>query len=244
MSSFFPIPPPIFVSYKTKKTNEMKRPIQFFALTGLLFVFFGCGKGGDSKPGSGNDPDPVECQWMAEDVSLDSIAGCAPGNMKTRYLSQLRFHLDLTLPDDLPADADEVSISFDFSMQAPGQLCGNGTPMNAVAWLSTGESATITIDDEQCVSVRDPSVEVCGAVDLTLPIESGQRSVAGGICIVLETIDPKSVFAPELLGTDNWIATVEDVDRDVTLDNTPWTLAVTNNSAPANPDCAACTDPG
>ena len=222
----------------------MKKRIPTLLMAGALLGLWSCSDNGNHHHGDNENLGIVDCQWMSESPLLDSIAGCAPGNMKTRYLTTLRFHLDVDLPDDVPADADELKIAFDFNVESPGQLCGNGTPMNIVGWKADGSGATANVQAESCDQVRSPSVEVCGAVDLTLPIVSGQRSTAGGICIVLETIDPKSVYSPTLSGTFNWTAEIEGVNRDIETDNTPWTLSATYNSLPSAPSCAACTDPG
>lgn len=180
----------------------------------------------------------LDCLWELEQVQLDSVTNCNMPDGRTRYFSHYFLHLSLEYTDQLAGDT--LALKFKMEAEMPGQQCANGLPMAIKAVDDAGEELDAAIFEMACSRRKEASTKQCVEVRIDLPLRTGATASKGGLCIILETIDPLSMYVPRLVGLSEWTGHIADNAYTIVPQKTNGVNAGLQISSPGKPDCTAC----
>lgn len=218
-----------------------QRICQLFFVSILFLGLFACTNSTETQPSNSGSQggDSLNCNWTVDQIDFDSVTNCNMPDGRTRYFSHFYLHLDLAYSDVLAGDTAELT--FALSTRLPGQKCDDGTPMTLSAVDNQGQE--LNAKTLSCTSGmrEDESVDECVEIQVDMPLRVNSNSSKGGLCLILETIDPLSNYYPKLLsltmlegkiGTKTYTIIPQEKDQlDAELSVTP----------PNMPECTDCT---
>jgi len=230
-----------FVLYHQETNIMAQRIYQLFFVSTLFLGLFACTNSTDTSPSdsNGNGGDSLNCHWTVDQVVFDSIDNCSMPDGRTRYFSHFYLHLDLAYSDILAGDTAELT--FALSTRLPGQKCGNGTPKALRAVDNEGQELKAQALPCSSGATAEESVEECVEIQIDLPLKVNSNSSKGGLCLILETIDPLSEFFPEVLSLGAWEGKVGSETYTIVpsqVDQLNTELLV---SPPDSPECTDCS---
>jgi hypothetical protein len=158
-------------------------------------------------------------------VGFDSTTECGT----TRYYSEFEvfYHLELLEEPDIS------SFSFHLYCAVPGDFCGDSL---VVATLATEEGgATLP---SSAINLADTNRTGKTLAELEVTINSDQ-AVDGGICIVVESIDPGKVDPPVIHAVSDWKICIEN-EWEKVLGMQKSKIEEPYLPAPEYPSCEEC----
>lgn len=147
----------------------------------------------DSSPQSGNI-----IQYRTS--QKDTLTPYAPDPEKKCYHTRLHVPLTLDLSEVAQKFPDSVAtLSFTFSMEVKGGRSGHSPKIKAQNYCDTGangvsmKSCSLSGDSFKR-RAEESTFDI--QTQLSVPLNSNMSAVKGGICVVIETMDPLSDFDP------------------------------------------------
>lgn len=222
----------------------MKNSLSIALLIALLgIVFLGCQEK-SSAADLANSPVsmPDSLFWMAETPGFDSLTGCDTFSSKTRYYSDFRIHFKVALPayPNEGENESNLSVEFDMTVQLPGNRCKDSIPYSASIYDSNGENLTITLSELKYPAAEFANFSENFHVSIGIPKVDKVRLLKGGLCIILESIDPKSAFEPNLVDARNWKLVIDDEPLDLSAVQDQIPIEPPGFGTPVRPACSAC----